>query len=571
MPKKNEGTTIERDIYYVVDVSTALNFADLFDPNSDLPERHLIIPGLCYQRTIKKFHDKNDEKGEAACELSVLIRTIIKKGKIIKNRDYKEYTLGEKLHVIFDNKEHFSEKEKLGNISGDGIIDALAVALHWKAKNGFADKIKILSNDTTVDLAALDTIKREDIINFELKAYTGWIDVSDNAAACNRWAISKTISKKEFEELCPDYDLCPHEFVFFTEDSKQYRIDMIGRYDGDENSSTFGYIVPLEYYKTVDYTKPRNRYQACAIEIAAMPPDVCLCGIFIGPAGSGKTRIGLGVALELTGLLDGKYTSTSTQEKGKKSKGDKGGKGDKPWKLANIQNAEAEQAEQALSEEEQYIGSDVQGNPRIIQPMTPPGIRPLLKNRQPTANYLYDKVVFVPPKQMLYEQPPVPGDRLEKNKELLAPYSTIVPMILSDKHDKKPGGQFYSDNDILYKTEQIINSVAVYTLGGISGQNFLYRFALHDEIQKETLTELETVLERVDTGGKVIFMGDPGQRNNRYGAAGSPAVRFTRLNKMSPYAAVVVFPHDNNAQTVNCIERPGGRAAMYCKVRTATY
>jgi|GEM_PF-1973499 predicted ribonuclease YlaK len=567
MPKKNEGIAITPDNYYVVDISAALNFPDLLDPNADLPERHLIIPKLCYQRSIKNFSKKDDAKGESACELSELINAVIKGGRTASYAGFEEYTLGKTLHVIFDTMDHPEERMKLGNISGDGIIDTLAVALHWKSKEKFKGKVKVLSNDTTAELAALDVLDKRDVIFFELNAYSGWVDVSDNTEACLRWSISKKMSLTEFQELCPEYTLYPHEFVFFTEDSAQYRIDMIGRYDGDKTSQNYGYIVPLEYYKTVNYTKPRNRYQACAIEAAAMPPKVCLCSIQIGPAGSGKTRIALGVALEQSGLLDGKRDPAPTQEKGKKNKGDRS------KRLAEIQDIEARQAEHALLEnyDEQPIGMDTQGKPRMVQPIAPPGIRPLLTDRPPTANYLYDSVIFVPPKQMLYDLPPVPGDRLAKNIELLAPYRTIIPMILSEKNDKKQGGQFCNTSDNIYKTDQIIENIPVFVLGSISGQNFLNSYALHDEIQKETLTEIVTILERVDTGGKCALMGDPTQRTNRYGAAGSPAIRFTRLNAKSPYVAVMIYPHNNDEQTTNCIERPGGKAAMFCRVRTATY
>jgi len=64
MPKKNEGTTIERDIYYVVDVSTALNFADLFDPHSDLPERHLIIRDFVIRGPSRNFMTKTTKRAK---------------------------------------------------------------------------------------------------------------------------------------------------------------------------------------------------------------------------------------------------------------------------------------------------------------------------------------------------------------------------------------------------------------------------------------------------------------------------------------------------------------------------
>ena len=77
MQNPNTGFSFDPDIHYAVDLNAALNFPEFFDPDADLPERHLIISRI-YQKSLHKMRDEGSDRGISANELAILLYNLIK-------------------------------------------------------------------------------------------------------------------------------------------------------------------------------------------------------------------------------------------------------------------------------------------------------------------------------------------------------------------------------------------------------------------------------------------------------------------------------------------------------------
>ena len=104
MRNNTNGFAFDPDTHYVVDYNAALNFPEFFDPDADLPERHLVISRI-YQKSLHKMQDEESDRGIASNELANHLYELVEKGKKTRNDGAVEYHL-QNLHVIFDYQDH---------------------------------------------------------------------------------------------------------------------------------------------------------------------------------------------------------------------------------------------------------------------------------------------------------------------------------------------------------------------------------------------------------------------------------------------------------------------------------
>ena len=294
MQNPNTGFSFDPDIHYAVDLNAALNFPEFFDPDADLPERHLIISRI-YQKSLHKMRDEGSDRGISANELAILLYNLIRYGKKTQNDGAEEYHLGN-LHVIFDYQDHPYEGKA---IAGEHIKETISLAEYWSKQKG-VNHIVILTNDPMMLVSAQDRPHLE-INMFSPTPYIGYRRVNDEDAIFY-WRKNKKMPLYKFQELLPDAEpLRPHEFVMF---GKTNTFNHIGRYDANKET-----IVPLTYYRQLQGVSPIGELQAMAFEALMAPADEISVVILYGNAGAGKTFAAISAALAQTGLANAKFVS----------------------------------------------------------------------------------------------------------------------------------------------------------------------------------------------------------------------------------------------------------------------
>ena len=151
MQSNPNGFAFDPDTHYVIDYNAALNFPEFFDPDADLPERHLIISRL-YQKSLHKMQDEEYDRGIASNELANHLYELIEKGKKTRNDGAEEYHL-KNLHVIFDYQNHPYKGEEL---AGEHIKETITLAEYWSTQQPSVKRVVILTNNPLMQISAID-------------------------------------------------------------------------------------------------------------------------------------------------------------------------------------------------------------------------------------------------------------------------------------------------------------------------------------------------------------------------------------------------------------------------------
>ena len=508
MPKPSGGFTFKPDIHYIVDFSAALNFPEFFDPNANLPERHIII-SRTYQRKLYDMRDENSDRGVAAYELSNLLDSLISNGKPEQNDGAMEYHLGN-LHVIMDFKKRspddkeFREdktlqevlKDAIREINGDNIKDVIMLAFHWK-KQRRVNHIVILTNDSLMRFST-QNFRELEICMFSPAPYVGYRRIVSQKTI-DYWRKSKRMEVDAFYDFeSDDEPLHPHEFVMFGYHSSGNSFNHIGRYDDRLKA-----IVPLRYYMNVPGIKPVGETQAMAYEALTAPADEIRLVALYGLAGTGKTYSAVEAAIKQSPLYEIKTPT--------------------PAELANkARNGKQSRKQQQALEAEGYLLADLP---------------------QPGSNrYPYQHVAVCPPDRMLGDKmPAVPGDERAKLAGKMGPYYDNLCAILRANKDKGPGGELPDERGIAMRAKKILDNIQIEPPGHISGRSLTNTFFICDESQFNSLAQIKSYIERVNVGSKMALLGDPSQISNPYGWFGNPLARAVRYLANDPDVAIIRF------------------------------
>ena len=499
MQNPNAGFSFDPDIHYAVDLNAALNFPEFFDPDADLPERHLIISRI-YQRSLHKMRDEGSDRGISANELAILLYNLIKNGQKTQNDGAEEYRIG-KLHVIFDYQDHVYEGKA---IAGEHIKETITLAEYWSKQKPAVKKVIILTNDPMMLVSAQDRPHLE-ITMFSPTPYVGYRRVK-NEEAIYHWQKRKKMSSYDFYELMPDAEpLRPHEFVMF---GKTNTFNHIGRYDAER-----GEIVPLSFYKQLHGITPIGELQAMAFEALMAPADQISVVILYGNAGAGKTFAAVASALAQTGLANAKFIEA-------------------PDGAAHTSRSSSKKSRRTHDEE-----------PNVY-------IKPCNNGEE----YPYQSIMICPPDRMLGDKmAAVPGDERAKLAGKLNAYLDNIRAYLRLKKDKMEGGFLPSERDISARAQSIMNQVEICPPGEINGRSFWNTFFICDEAQFNSLSQIKAYIERCDSGTKLALCGDPSQISNPFGWHGNALARAVRYLGNDPHVAVIRFDGENE------IKRPGAQ------------
>lgn len=500
MQNPNTGFSFDPDIHYAVDLNAALNFPEFFDPDADLPERHLIISRI-YQKSLHKMRDEGSDRGISANELAILLYNLIRNGKKTQNDGAEEYHLGN-LHVIFDYQDHPYEGKA---IAGEHIKETISLAEYWSKQKGI-NHIIILTNDPMMLVSAQDRPHLE-INMFSPTPYIGYRRVNSEDAI-SYWRKNKRMPLYKFQEILPDAEpLRAHEFVLF---GKTNTFNHIGRYDARKET-----IVPLSYYRQLQGVSPIGELQAMAFEALMAPADEISVVILYGNAGAGKTFAAISAALAQTGLANAKFASappsdpTQTGRNGKK----------------------------ARRGQRQDTGTEVYMKPAEVD-----------------DDYPYQSIMLCPPDRMLGDKmAAVPGDERAKLASKLNPYLDNIRAYLRIRKDKMEGGLLPSERDLSYRAQSIMNQIEICPPGEINGRSFWDTFFICDEAQFNSLSQIKAYIERCDSGTKLALCGDPSQISNPFGWHGNPLARAVRYLGNDANVAVIRFDGEND------IKRPGAQ------------
>ncbi len=498
MQNPNTGFSFDPDIHYAVDLNAALNFPEFFDPDADLPERHLIISRI-YQKSLHKMRDEGSDRGISANELAILLYSLIKNGKKTQNDGAEEYHLGN-LHVIFDYQDHPYEGKA---IAGEHIKETISLAEYWSKQKG-VNHIMILTNDPMMLVSAQDRPHLE-INMFSPTPYIGYRRINDETAIFH-WRKNKKMPLYKFQELLPDAEpLRPHEFVLF---GKTNTFNHIGRYDAVKET-----IVPLTYYRQLQGVSPIGELQAMAFEALMAPADEISVVILYGNAGAGKTFAAISAALAQTGLANMKFANVPAEAP---------------------QNARNKKARRG---QHQDSGSEVYMRPTEIE-----------------DDYPYQSIMLCPPDRMLGDKmAAVPGDERAKLASKLNPYLDNIRAYLRLRKDKMEGGILPSERDLSHRAQSIMNQIEICPPGEINGRSFWNTFFICDEAQFNSLSQIKAYIERCDSGTKLALCGDPSQISNPFGWHGNPLARAVRYLGSDANVAVIRFDGEND------IKRPGAQ------------
>ena len=497
MQNPNTGFSFDPDIHYAVDLNAALNFPEFFDPDADLPERHLIISRI-YQKSLHKMRDEGSDRGISANELSFLLYNLIRNGKKTQNDGAEEYELGN-LHVIFDYQDHPYEGKA---IAGEHIKETIALAEYWRKQKGIK-KVIILTNDPMMLVSAQDRPHLE-INMFSPTPYIGYRRIRDEEAIY-AWQKSKKMPLYKFQELLPDAEpLRPHEFVLF---GKTNTFNHIGRYDATKEC-----IVPLSYYRQLQGISPIGELQAMAFEALMAPADEISVVILYGNAGSGKTFAAISAALAQTGLANTKFTNIPAEELPRS-------------------NGKRNRKNQPRNDDNAVFAKQVNGD-----------------------DYPYQGIMICPPDRMLGDKmAAVPGDERAKLASKLYAYMDNIRAYLRLKRDKMEGGILPTERDLSFRAQSIMNQIEICPPGEINGRSFWNTFFICDEAQFNSLSQIKAYIERCDSGTKLALCGDPSQISNPFGWHGNPLARAVRYLGNDPHVAVIRFDGENE------IKRPGAQ------------
>ena len=522
MPKPSGAFTFKPDNHYIVDFSAALNFPEFFDPNANLPERHIII-SRTYQRKLYDLRDENSDRGVAAYELSNLLDNLITEGTAEKNDGAMEYHLGN-LHVIMDftkrspEDKEFREGQRAQTVlrdavrdsNGDNIKDAIMLAYHWKKQNGIKHVV-ILTNDSLMKFST-QNLGDLDVCMFSPAPFVGYRRIV-NQVTIDYWRKSKDMPVDVFFDLEPDEEpLRPHEFVMFGYNGSGNSFNHIGRYDARTKK-----IVRLRYYKDKEIPgapiKPAGETQAMAYEALMAPPEEIRLVILYGQAGTGKTYSAMDAGYKQSPLIHVK-TSTADFTTGKARNGK--------------QNRKQQQAMEAE------------------------GFMPASLPQADTSNCRYQYVAVCPPDRMLGDKmAAVPGDERAKLAGKMGPYYDNLRAILHADKDKEAGGELPDERGIAMRAKKIMDNIQIEPPGHISGRSLTDTFFICDESQFCSLAQIKSYIERVNTGSKMALLGDPSQISNPYGWYGNPLARAVRYLGNDPDVAIIRF--DGNSKII----RPG--------------
>ena len=504
MQNNPNGFAFDPDTYYVVDYNAALNFPEFFDPDADLPERHLIIP-RGYQKSLHKMQDEESDRGIASNELANHLYELIEKGKKTRNDGAVEYHL-QNLHVIFDYQDHPYNGKKL---EGEHIKETITLAEYWSEQQSIK-RVVILTNNPLMQISAIDRPNLQ-IHMFSPAPYTGYRRTW-NKEAIDFWRRSKCMSLDKWQECHPDAEpLHPHEFVLF---GKTNAFGHIGRYNASRKM-----IVPLTYYRQLHGVTPIGELQAMAFEVLMAPADEISVVILYGNAGAGKTFAAVSTALAQSGMANAKFTDVpgpDTNDKNNRGNGRKRRKAQSSY------------------------GSG--------------GIVESIMNQPSDEDYPYQSIILCPPDRMLGDKmAPVPGDKRAKLVDKLDAYLDNIRNYLRSRGDKKTGGFPLSERDIATRATSILNNIELCTPGQINGRSFWDTFFICDEAQFNTLSQIKAYIERCDSGTKLALCGDPSQTKNPFGWHGNPLARAVRYLGKDDNVAIVYFDGESE------IKRPGAQ------------
>lgn len=495
----------EPDTHYVVDYNAALNFPEFFDPDADLPERHLIISRI-YQKSLHRMQDESSDRGIASNELANHLYELIAHGKKTKNDGAEEYHLGN-LHVIFDYQEHNYSGKKL---EGEHIKETITLAEYWATQSTIKNVV-ILTNNPLMQISAIDKPNLQ-IDMFSPAPYVGYRRVSDDESIIY-WRKAKKMPLYKWQELQPDAEpLKPHEFIMF---GKTNTFGHIGRYDARKET-----IVPLTYYRQLQGVTPIGELQAMAFEALMAPADEISVVILYGNAGAGKTFAAVAAALAQSGMARAKFTEVPNIDitNGKNTRGN-GRKGRKAQTV--------------------YGGGDA--------------VDSIMKVDE-NEDYPYQSIMICPPDRMLGDKmAAVPGDERAKLAGKLNAYLDNIRAYLRLRGDKKEGGFMPTERDLSARASAIMNHVEICPPGEINGRSFWNTFFICDEAQFNSLSQIKAYIERCDSGTKLALCGDPSQISNPFGWHGNPLARAVRYLGKDPNVAIIRFDGENE------IKRPGAQ------------
>lgn len=504
MNKSGSAFTFDPDVHYIIDLNAALNFPEFFDPDANLPERHIII-SRTYQKGLYKLRDENSDRGIAANELAILLHQLITEGKQTQNDGANEYHIGN-LHVTMDFNTHSYEGAE---IAGDHIKDAIEMARYWRTQYKTVKKAIILTNDPMMKISTqnLDL----DIVMFSPAPYIGYRRINDEKAIAY-WRKSKRMMAETFYNFVPDAEpLKPHEFVMF---GKTNGFNHIGRYVAD-----IDVIVPLTYYNSLQGVTPIGELQAMAFEALLAPADEIGVVILYGNAGAGKTFAAISSAVAQSGLAEIK-TALPPPELAN-------GKQARP----NGKRARKQAAAQAPDDAIPFV-------------LPPPG----------AENFPYQSVLVCPPDRMLGDKmAAVPGDERAKLAGKMNAYLDNIRAYLRLRGDKRDGGIPPTERDLAIRANNIMGHIEICPPGEINGRSFWNTFFICDEAQFNSLAQIKACIERCDNGTKLALCGDPSQISNPFGWHGNPLARAVRYLGSDPNVAVIRFDGENQ------IKRPGAK------------
>ncbi len=502
---QNPGAfTFSPDTYYIVDMNAALNFPEFFDPEANLPERHLII-SRAYQRGLYELREEKSDRGIAANELAIFLHQIIVEGESEANDGATEYHI-RNLHVIMDFQTHSYDSQP---ISGDHIKDCIVLAKHWKKQYSTAGNVVILTNDPLMQFSTMGMDL--DIVMFSPAPYIGYRRICDENAIAY-WRKSGRMSIETFESFLPDAEpLKPHEFIMF---GKTNGFGHIGRYDAVNRM-----IVPLSYFKSIQGITPIGELQAMAFEALLAPAEEISVVILYGNAGAGKTFAAISSAIAQSGL-------------------------------ANIKTVDVQPEPPANGKQVRANGK----KGRKAAAISTEDLMPYIVPQIGAEDYPYQSIVVCPPDRMLGDKmAAVPGDERQKLAGKMNAYLDNIRAFLRSRKDKKEGGIMPTERDFAIQANSIMNRIEICPPGEINGRSFWNTFFICDEAQFNSLAQIKACIERCDNGTKLALCGDPSQISNPFGWHGNALARAVRYLGSDPNVAIIRFDGESE------IKRPGAK------------
>lgn len=494
----------ERPIY-VLDTNILVDYVDVIpgsggrqpaEPTIDLSEAHIVIPSVVV-RELSSFKKEKTDRGKAARVALRRLRAISEEELHPMDCSYNldvaaTFNCGKQeisiLPVHKDFRRCLPYHPSDADMDGQIILTSIAAAMldRGLAVDGSADKkevreslfdnVVLLTNDNGLAIRARERGIKTSRYGYKYpEAYTGRRDIVVPVEVFNELHDGRFCSREFFEEHMPEDTpkLVANEFlVMRLEDEKDYPpgfspkddpyFTYIGRFDYDEDG-----IVPLKYISgfPIGLDNPGQAIYAECLNNPQFSAVVCT-----GPAGSGKTY--MPTIYGYMACKDGQYIGVTV----------------------------------VPCEGRSNIGA----LPGDLNEKMDPDVQPI---KNALRNFLLND-----------------SSKFRKEMEALRKFGTGKAAraaskgckgkngCSSEEDTEENGGDKRSIKVRLKDQVDLIwnNWFSNIPVESARGRDFAYELAIYDEAQDQTPTQMDTLIKRLGTEGKIVITGDVEQIHAPY-------------------------------------------------------